>query len=693
MVASLQAGPADHWHWRSPAPFADRMLSVAFGAGKFVAVGDDGVVHLSADGSAWDEGSRPINETLFQVTYANNQFVAVGAAGAIVTSPDGFTWTRRTSAITNTLLAVTYGNGKYLACGEAGQIALSVDGVTWSMGYAGTDDLPSAAAGNGVFVIPVPGSQSGNVKVLVSNDGVVWTPTTMFTLSPGSPDPAVVYADVFSNGRFVALVESALSLGGVSYIPQKQFYTSTDGTTWVQGAAASGGYANMVPTFLSTANGNVWAGIGASIVSTTDGSTATATSLADAGDANGLAYGHGTYVISGNSGKVLTSTDGMNWTAAYTTNGTSIRQLALGANGYYAVSSNPNTYGYNNTTVHYPGPIFTSLNGLAFRPSSNAPFLPYTGIAFDGSNYVAVAEQGVLYTSTNGVNWTQRTSNASQHLLAVARGATRWVAVGAAGTIVTSPSGTAWTLRFSGTGNDLRGVTYGNGLYVAVGVGGDILTSPDGAIWDVQSSETVADLNSVQYLNGQFFAVGANGTILSSADGMTWTPEISGVSRSLIGIAFGNGLYVAAGSDSVLTSGPDPRQWGTVFGYSPTVLLESTNGMDWRDISTSLPVSVNLRSLAFLGGSFWLTGDNGTILQSDTADGRPVLAGAMLAGNSGFKLDVVLNAPDSYVIQSSAMPGSGWQDVLSVTNPVINHSWIDTNTPGAPVRFYRVKGN
>lgn len=695
LARPLQAGTLDHWHWRSPAPFANRMLSVTFGAGKFVAVGDDGVIHLSANGSAWDDGRRPVTNTLFQVTFANNQFVAVGDQGAIVTSPDGFTWTRRNSGVADTFLAVTYGNGKYFAAGVGGRVALSADGITWSAGYAGANDLTWAAAGNGVYVTSSSGS--GTHQVLVSSDGVAWTPATVFTVNPGSTGFVTprMHLGAYANGRFVVLVQSAVNGGGGFYYAQKEFYTSTDGVTWLQGGNAPGG-PSFTPRFLSPSNGALWTAIGSSpsspafLTSTSDGSTVSVATVGDAVYLNGLAFGNGKYVSAGDSGKVLTSSDGANWAPAYTTNGLMIRQLALGTNGYRAVSSSPDTSWYNNVTHHFPGPMFGSLDGLGFSPVSSAPSLPYTGIAFDGSNYVAIAEDGALYTSTNGVNWTPRTSNTSQHLLAVVRGPTRWVAVGAGGTIISSPTGAAWTLRFSGSGIELRGAAYGNGVYVVVGVGGNILTSPDGATWDVQISNTTADLNSVQYLNGQFLAVGANGTILTSADGMTWTAQSSGVNRSLTAVAFGDGSYLAVGSDFLLSSMLDPRQISSLFVYNQTVLVQSTNGVDWQDISTSLPVSVNLRSLAFLGGSFWLTGDNGAILQSDTATGQPLLAGSMLPGNAGFALKVALNAPDSYTIQASALPGSGWQDLLCVTNPIAQ-TWVDTNAPAAPFRFYRIK--
>ena len=74
--AMVQADILDGWHWRNPTPFPDTMHSVCFGAGKFVAVGDGGVVHTSDDGTAWDAGQRPVVFTLNKVIYGKAMFGA-----------------------------------------------------------------------------------------------------------------------------------------------------------------------------------------------------------------------------------------------------------------------------------------------------------------------------------------------------------------------------------------------------------------------------------------------------------------------------------------------------------------------------------------------------------------------------------------------------------------------------------------
>src|SRR6185312_5546951 len=99
----------DNWHWRNPSPFADTMNSICFGDGKFVAVGDGGVVHTSIDATTWDAGQRLVVSALNRVAFLNGEFIAVGGSGTILTSPDGLTWNVRDSETANDLYAVAYG--------------------------------------------------------------------------------------------------------------------------------------------------------------------------------------------------------------------------------------------------------------------------------------------------------------------------------------------------------------------------------------------------------------------------------------------------------------------------------------------------------------------------------------------------------------------------------------------------------
>ena len=229
----------DSWHWRNPSPFANSLRCVCFGADKFVAVGDGGMIHTSPDGTTWDDGRRVVTSTLWKVVYANGQFIAVGNDGVIVTSADGFSWTNQVSGTSNALYAVAYGNGKYVACGQSGQLTVSSNGTTWLPGNAGTNtnDFSWIAFGNGTFVLP--GNQP--MTVLVSSDAQSWSSMT-FPNAQRHVWPHRLYQAEYGNGVFVAaVVDEVWVPNEKNWDAGEHFYQSTDGTNWIQGTGYRAG--------------------------------------------------------------------------------------------------------------------------------------------------------------------------------------------------------------------------------------------------------------------------------------------------------------------------------------------------------------------------------------------------------------------------------------------------------------------
>lgn len=82
---------------------------------------------------------------------------------------------------------------------------------------------------------------------------------------------------------------------------------------------------------------------------------------------------------------------------------------------------------------------------------SNPGYPPLYGIAWSGTDYVAVGNSGEIITSPNGTAWTSHASGTTNDLSGIAWSGTQFVAVGELGTILTSPDGITWTLRASGS--------------------------------------------------------------------------------------------------------------------------------------------------------------------------------------------------------------------------------------------------
>ncbi len=133
-----------------------QMFWVAYGNGRWVVVastgGADGAVLTSTDGTNWTKTTLTQSQDLYGVAYGNGKFAAVGASGAIYTSTDGTTWIKQASPTTAGLYLVAFGQGEFVAVGSGGAVVVSRDGTNWQIEASGTsDDIYSVMFGNGRF--------------------------------------------------------------------------------------------------------------------------------------------------------------------------------------------------------------------------------------------------------------------------------------------------------------------------------------------------------------------------------------------------------------------------------------------------------------------------------------------------------------------------------------------------------------
>ena len=136
---AVDTGDAGHWH------------ALAYGAGKYVAVGDD-CRKVSEDGVAWHDYVKG-SENFQGVAFGAGKFVAVGNAGLHATSSDGITWAKVQNDPTfnneGDLGSVAFGNGVFVAT-NCCKVFTSPDGVTWTAKGDGING--SILFGNGLFV-------------------------------------------------------------------------------------------------------------------------------------------------------------------------------------------------------------------------------------------------------------------------------------------------------------------------------------------------------------------------------------------------------------------------------------------------------------------------------------------------------------------------------------------------------------
>lgn len=280
-------------------------------------------------------------------------------------------------------------------------------------------------------------------------------------------------------------------------------------------------------------------------------------------DLNGVAYGNGTFVVVGDNGVILTSSDGANWT-----------------------------------------PV----------TSGTTAFL--TAVTYGNGRFVAVGNSGSILISSNGTSWSMETSGTTSPLNGITYGNGLFVAVGIGGSILTSPDGLLWASRQPGNPHGgFIGVAYGNGNFVALGYHSNLNVSTDGITW---SSKTIDAFNNNYFLGigfggGVFVVLGQVGTfqispipgdqvIYTSTDGSNWTQtyDLSG-GRWLNGATYGNGYIVTVGTIPSISIGP--------------TILSSQDGAHWT--VRRLGEAESLKSIAYGGDTFVAVGSNNLILQSD----------------------------------------------------------------------------
>lgn len=178
------------------------LLTAAYGAGKYVAGGDDGMMVISTDLTTWIPticGFEPQASTIRQIIFANSVFVAVGDNGKLSSSADGVTWTARTSQFgADHINGVLYEAGVFVAYGAAGKISTSTDGATW---VAQTSQFSSSAVNKVIFANSIFVAVGAGGKISTSSDGATWVARTAAAFLTSGHD---ITGIAYGNGIFMA---------------------------------------------------------------------------------------------------------------------------------------------------------------------------------------------------------------------------------------------------------------------------------------------------------------------------------------------------------------------------------------------------------------------------------------------------------------------------------------------------------
>jgi Immunoglobulin I-set domain len=222
----------DRWTVRDATTNED-LYGIIFTNGQFVAVGYEGTILTSTNGTNWARQNSGTSRDLHALIYAGGQYVAVGRKGTVLTSPNAVVWTSRTTPSTNYLERIAYGGSNYVIAGTHGTILTSSNAINWvarTHPLAAFDvELEGVAYGLGNFVMVggyyhywiyfEDGDPQLNYNVvsalLVSSNGVDWT-------DQGVDVGVHLRGVTFANGIFLAVGNDGHALystNAVDWIP------------------------------------------------------------------------------------------------------------------------------------------------------------------------------------------------------------------------------------------------------------------------------------------------------------------------------------------------------------------------------------------------------------------------------------------------------------------------------------------
>ena len=407
---------------------------VAYGPGRFVAVGGPGIM-VSTNGLDWIVAASPVVSGFESVSFAQDQFIAVGANGALFVSPDGFAWTARSSGTTRRLLGVTYGNGRYVAAGVRGTVVTSTDAITWTPAVSGTPDrLETVIFAAGLFI-----AVGENGTTITSTNGTAWM-TQNFGPTRDLDGMALALGKIVIVGKGGTILTSS---NGADYSLQNPGVTNDlHGIAWGGGLWVAVGEPGVI---LTSSNAVQW----------TSRATGNTNSL------KGVTYDAGRWVVVGTQGAILTSTNGVDWSSTVSVPAFDLNDVAYGNGLFVIVGDGPDNRN---------GSAFTSSNGVTWAWSYFASFgKNVRSVLFTEGSFLATANDGYLYSSFDGGSWSYLYPGGYWNQRGAVRAQGYWVIVGNNGTIQTSTNLFGWTIRPTRTFENLHDLVYLDGRFVAIG--------------------------------------------------------------------------------------------------------------------------------------------------------------------------------------------------------------------------------
>ncbi len=388
-------------------------------------------------------------------------------------------------------------------------------------------------------------------------------------------------------------------------------YTSTNATDWQKVTDPSVPSAALFNDAVFGGGVYVLVGDNGVVVSSTNGTTWTVANLGISNRLNDVAYLNGNFYVVGDNDAFYTSSNGTTWSA-----------VSIGSTGYHLMSID-----YGNNTFAIGARLTSSSWAYIFRSTTGTsgswPVVLLPQVQANGLNqlrflknkfYVFDASTSV-WSSSDASSWTNISSSTvnlpgggtsvlgtpNQSFTGVYDG-TKFYFYGTAsfyntpapqGAVFSSSDGITFTLESKTTSINVTNSAYLNGYY--------FITGNEGLVYSINGS-------SYQYPYGSYNAIATNGSlyvaatsfasteggIYTSSNFTNWTNQNIGVTYALNGVTYGNNMFVAVGNV------------GTT--------ARSTNGTSWTLGTTG--DADGLKSVAYGNNKYVAVGNQGKIVYS-----------------------------------------------------------------------------
>ncbi len=401
-------------------------------------------------------------------------------------------------------------------------------------------------------------------------------------------------------------------------------------------------------------------------------------------DLHALAFNGSVYVAVGFFGDIRTSTDGITWTGRSSGTQETMYGVTWGDGQFVAVGGTWDDPSTGDALV------LTSPDGVEWTaqatPASVTTALD--SIAWNGSQFVATGYFGLIMTSPDAATWTVQDSAYDLRLSAVIWNGDMFTTVGDDGTILTSVDGAAWDIARAADGQGLDRIIWTGRPVHRVGrrrrhshfarrrrLDAAIVRNIRRALRDrgrrhrnrrpgrhghgshlgrrhrmdelTSSSLTEETLNTVAWNGSEFIALGDGGSVLTSADGVrlgrpavrtavrfdgdrvgqrafrrhrvrwrdchlrrTDSPgqqQTSGTSADLFGVTWGDSQFVAVGATP-----------GSLGSPGIGVILTSADGADWTLEDSQSVAGDRIASVVWGGDKFVAVGAGPTPIFTST---------------------------------------------------------------------------